>query len=148
MQKKLQLSIVSWLLIVALIVLLLAVRMFQQQLFYDPFIPFYHKTVADKQALPVYDGFRLFMHYFFRYALNTGLSLSILWIMFKDKAIIKLTSVLYAVLFVVLALLLYLVLQADMPSLKLIFYIRRFLMQPLPLLLFVPAFYYQKYLKQ
>lgn len=148
MQRKLQLKPVSWGIIIILVILLLCVRMFQQQLFYDPFIAFYHKTAADKHGLPAYNGVWLFAHYFFRYTLNTVLSLAILWIMFKDKAIIKLTSVLYAVLFVVLALLLYVVLQADVPSFKLIFYIRRFLMQPLPLLLFVPAFYYQKYLKQ
>lgn len=145
MQRKLQLSPLNCGILGLMAVLLICVRMFQHSLFYDPFIHFFKKI--DKSHFPQYDTTKLFLNYFFRYVLNMLLSLVILWIMFKDKAIIKLTSLLYAGLFVILALSLYIILQADAPSLKLIFYIRRFLMQPLPLLLFVPAFYYQKYMK-
>jgi exosortase F-associated protein len=145
MQRKLQLSPLNWSILGFMAVLLICVRMFQHSLFYDPFIHFFKKI--DKSHFPEYDTAKLFLNYLFRYGINTVLSLGILWVMFKDKAIIKLTSLLYVGLFLVLAVSLYMVLQADAPSLKLVFYIRRFLMQPLPLLLFVPAFYYQKYMK-
>nr|WP_322624147.1 exosortase F system-associated protein [uncultured Flavobacterium sp.] len=145
MQRKLRLSPLNWGILGLMAVLLICVRMFQHSLFYDPFVHFFKKI--DKSHFPEYDTAKLFLNYLFRYGINTVLSLGILWVMFKDKAIIKLTSLLYAGLFVVLALSLYMILQADAPSLKLVFYIRRFLMQPLPLLLFVPAFYYQKYMK-
>ncbi|MFP5438472.1 MAG: exosortase F system-associated membrane protein [Bacteroidia bacterium] len=145
MQRKLLLSPLSWVIIGMAAVLLICVRMFQRGLFYDPFLSFFNEVNQD--YLPQYDTAKLFANYLFRYALNTLLSLVILWVMFKDKAIIKLTLLLYIGLFIALAACLYIVLQSDSPSLKLLFYIRRFLIQPLPLLLFIPAFYYQKYMK-
>lgn len=145
MQRKPHISLLSWVIIAVALLLIVSVRMFQHHLFYDPFLDFFNQV--NQKQLPQYHTGRLFLHYFFRYGVNTLLSLAVLWFMFKDKAIIKLTAVLYAGLFVLLAVGLYMVLQSEGASLQLIFYIRRFLIQPLPLLLFVPAFYYQKYMK-
>lgn len=145
MQKKLQLSPLSWVTIALAALLLICVRMFQRSLFYDPFLSFFNEV--NQEYLPQYDTVKLFVNYLFRYGVNTLLSLVILWVMFRDRGIIKLTAVLYAGLFIVLAISLYIVLQPKETPLQLVFYIRRFLIQPLPLLLFVPAFYYQKYMK-
>lgn len=145
MQNKPKLSFLDWAGIIILLILLVCVRLFENRLFYDPFLLFFKGV--EKSSLPAYDTGKLFLGYAFRYLLNTAFSLGILWLVFKDKPIIKLTSLLYIVLFVILALSLFIALHTDLPSLQLIFYLRRFLIQALPLLLFVPAFYYQRYMK-
>jgi len=127
--------------IAVLAVMLVMVRFYEQDMFYDPLLPFF-KT--EKKVLPEYDSFRLFLHLAFRYALNTLLSLGILWLAFKDKNILKLSAILYLVFFAVLMTALSIALNAENPNLLLIFYVRRFLIQALFLILFLPAFYYQK----
>lgn len=143
MAKKLPLSALQWLAIAALVLLLISVRLFERVLFYDPFIEAFHKVAV---TIPAYDTGKLFFNYFLRYLLNTAVSMGILWVFFKDRQILRLTGVLYTVFFIVLAALLYVTLQPESPSLKAIFYLRRFLIQPMFILLFLPAFYYQKYM--
>ncbi|WP_116786953.1 exosortase F system-associated membrane protein [Flavobacterium psychrotrophum] len=145
MKNKLKLKPADWLGITVLLILIICVRLFESRLFYDPFLQFF-KTQLTKD-FPGYDLGRLFLNYVFRYLLNTVFSLGILWLLFKDRDVIKLTSILYIAVFVVLGTLLFIVLSTSEPSQTLIFYLRRFLIQPLLLLLFVPAFYYQRYMK-
>lgn len=134
-------SLRSGLAISVLLAVLVMVRLFQDKLFYDPLIPFF-KT--ENKKLPEFDNMRLFLSLAFRYALNTIFSLGIIWLVFKERRIIKLTTILYVVFFMVLVAVLFLCLGSDKPNLLLVFYVRRFLIQPLFLLLFLPAFYYQK----
>jgi exosortase F-associated protein len=142
MAKKLQLSALHWAGVTALALLLIGVRLFERDLFYDPFLQAFHKVAV---TIPAYETGKLFLNYFLRYIINTALSLGILWIFFKDRGILRLTGILYIIFFIVLAVALYLVLQTEAPSLKAIFYLRRFLIQPMFILLFLPAFYYQRY---
>jgi exosortase F-associated protein len=93
--------------------------------------------------LPQYDAVRLGLSLFFRYTLNAILSLGIIWLFFKDKGILKLSSLLYAGFFIILITAFYIVLSANEPNMLVLFYIRRFIIQPLFLILFIPAFYYQ-----
>jgi exosortase F-associated protein len=130
--------------IAVLAVMLVMVRFYEQDLFYDPLLPFF-KT--ENKVLPEYDSLKLFFNLAFRYMLNTLLSLGILWLAFKDKNILMLSAILYLVLFVVLMTVLSIALNAESPNLLLIFYVRRFLIQALFLILFLPAFYYQKRMK-
>ncbi|MGQ2982205.1 exosortase F system-associated membrane protein [Flavobacterium sp.] len=127
--------------ILALLILLVLVRSFEASLFYDPLLEFFRK---EDKTLPDYESFKLFLGIAFRYGINTLLSLGIIWLAFKDKAILRLAALLYLAFFVVLTALLFISLTDDTPNLMLIFYIRRFLIQPLLLLLFLPAFFYQK----
>ncbi|MFP9098245.1 exosortase F system-associated membrane protein [Flavobacterium sp. RHBU_24] len=145
MAKKLQLSAVQWVGIVVLALLLISVRLFEHALFYDPFIKAFHNVAV---TIPDYETGRLFLHYFFRYALNTSISLSIMWLFFKDTGMLRLAGILYVVFFIVLMVALYITLQMEAPPLKAIFYLRRFLIQPMFILLFLPAFYYQKYVAE
>lgn len=130
--------------ILLLLLLLIVVRLFQEKLFYDPFLIFFRGNSYKGIPLPSYDSFQLILSLFFRYTINTVLSLAILWLFFKDSGVIKLSSIIYAVFFVVLAIAFFVVLQSDNVNLLVLFYIRRFLIQPLFLILFVPAFYYQR----
>lgn len=141
MQRKRNINIISAIAIVLLLVLLAVVRFYQEALFYDPLVPFF-KT--DSVILPFLDMPKLLGGLTFRYLINTVLSLAILWFCFKDKSIIRVTSLLYGVFFIVLMIAFIIVINAEKPNLLAIFYIRRFLIQPLFLILFIPAFYYQR----
>ncbi len=141
MGKKLKLNAADITGIIVLLVLLVAVRIWQDALFYDPLIQFY-KT--DAKVLPEFDTPRLCVGLLFRYAINTLLSLCILWLIFKDRQVVKLSALLYGVFFLVLISAFFFVISAESPNQLVLFYVRRFLIQPLFLILFIPAFYYQK----
>lgn len=130
--------------LVVLLILLVSVRIFQRVLFYDPMLAFFETS---KKQLPLYDSGRFYLSLVFRYALNSFISLGILWVVFKDTAIVKLSAALLLVFFIILITIFAIVVNADNPSLLMIFYIRRFLIQPLFLILFLPAFYYQKHMR-
>lgn len=141
MQKKRSVNIVSAIAIALLLVLLALVRFYQEDLFYDPLIPFF-KT--DSVILPYLDMQKLLGGLTLRYLINTVLSIGILWFCFKNKSIIRLTAILYGGFFIALMIAFIIVVNTEKPNLLALFYIRRFLIQPLFLILFIPAFYYQR----
>ncbi|MFC7356653.1 exosortase F system-associated protein [Jejudonia soesokkakensis] len=129
--------------VAGLFLLLIVIRMYEEVLFYDPLIDFFKSEYATK-ALPAFDLLKLLGFTVLRFLLNTLISLLIIWVLFQKKEIIKLSGVLYLVLFVVLMLAFYVSLQiSEAGNYMLLFYIRRFLIQPLFLLILVPAFYFQ-----
>lgn len=127
-----------------LVGLLVAVRLSERHLFYDPLL-FFFKT--SKKQLPDYNSTKLFFGLTFRYFLNSLISLGVLWLSFKDTAVVKLSAMLLLGFFIVLISTLFLLLGTSHPSLLAVFYIRRFLLQPLFLILFLPAFYYQRHVR-
>lgn len=138
-KNKLQL-----LLVIGVVILLAAVRAFENQLFYDPFSD-YFKSDYLNLAFPEYHPIFLFFSMFLRYTLNAILSLTIIQILFKDRKLTEFAAVLYVAFFVLLiATFFLLITYSDHTHNFVLFYVRRFLIQPLFLLLFVPAFYYQK----
>lgn len=130
---------------VALFVILLAlIRLFEKQLFYDPFLDFFKGEFQNAQ-LPHYTTWPLFFGLVFRYFLNSAVSVAVIYVVFKDVALTKFTTVLYLIFFVVLIVLFFGILKfSGQPDYMFLFYVRRFLIQPLFLVLFLPAFYYQK----
>lgn len=119
------------------------IRTFESQLFYDPFLDYFE---SDFKSLPFpqVDGSKLFCGLFFRYFLNTILSLILIYALFRDKEVLKFTTFLY-VLFLALLLVLFFVILNYFPNANwLLFYVRRFIIQPIFVLLFIPAFYYQQ----
>lgn len=144
MLKKVRNNKVRIVLSVLVVLLLIAVRYKEKQLFYDPFLNYFHQNYI-ALPLPKINFFSLFIHLAFRYFLNTMLSLSLLFIIFNDKEIIKFTALLYIIFFTLLVIAFYIVLYYFGEHHKMtLFYIRRFLIQPLFVLLFIPAFYFQK----
>lgn len=133
---------------VVLVLLLFGVRAFESQLFYDPFLWYFKNDYLNK-PLPDFDSGDLFFGMTFRYFVNSVLSLGIIYVLFPDSRLLRFTSVLYVVLFVLLIAVFFGLLYASSGGLNFIlFYVRRFLIQPLFLLLFVPAFYYQQRLSK
>lgn len=126
---------------------LIVVRIFEQQLFYDPFLSFFKLDYQNK-PLPAFDGIQLFLGISFRYLLNAFFSLSIIYLLFKEIQLLKFAALLFAVLFLILTLIFFsLLLFSKQPDYLVLFYVRRFLIQPLFLVLFIPAFYYQQITK-
>lgn len=132
-------------LLAMMFVLLLAlVRAYEDVLFYDPFLNFF-KTDYHNLPLPEIENGSLFFGLLFRYFLNSFLSLAIIYVLFKDIEAIKFASILYLLFFVILVIVFFFVLSFFGETNKMaLFYIRRFLIQPIFLLLFLPAFYFQK----
>ena len=127
-----------------LVLLLVLIRTYEDRLFYDPFLN-YFKTDYYNFPLPELNNIQLFFGLVLRYFLNSSLSLAIIYVLFKDIEAVKFASILYLIFFTLLILALFLVLSFFGETNKMtLFYIRRFLIQPIFLLLFLPAFYYQK----
>lgn len=132
--------------VVLLVIILAAIRGLENELFYDPFLSFFKSE--NNVNYPNYNGLHLFASLIFRYLLNSIISLAILYIVFSEIEIIKFSAILYVVVFLILASIFYIYLNFFDESHKMIlFYIRRFLIQPIMLILFIPGFYYQKQLK-
>lgn len=133
------------LLLLLLFGLLILVRHYENQLFYDPLILFF-KGNYHLGLFPDVNPSKLMTHIAFRFFVNTAISLLILYVVFRDMEIIRFSLILYASLFFILFCMMYFMVKTlDVNSnLTLIFYIRRFLIQPLFILLLLPAFYYFK----
>ena len=122
------------------------IRFFENSLFYDPFLAFFKGI--NQTVFPEIQISKLFFNLFFRYATNSVISLLILFVIFKDLNLIRFASFLYSIFFFLLIIFFFVVLIYLDESYKMtLFYIRRFLIQPIFILLFIPAFYFQKSVK-
>lgn len=127
-----------------LAILLILIRYFEDQLFYDPYLAFFKNDYLYIDS-PRRETLRLVLSSTLRYGLNTIISLGIMWVLFKDLGVIKFSSIIYGMAYVLLMLaFLFFVVNPRQEDYYLFFNVRRFLIQPLILLLLVPAFYYQK----
>lgn len=133
--------------IFVIVLLLAVVRGFENQLFYDPFLKYYRSEYAHL-PLPKFNVFQLFFSYGFRFYINSVLSLFLLYIIFKDTKIVKFSILLYMLLGSITMIGFFFVLNFFGEESKMtLFYFRRFIIQPLFILLLIPAFYYQKQVK-
>lgn len=142
MKKRIQLTKIDVFLLIFLIVSLALIRFFEATLFYDPFLSFFKTEFHDK-FLPSYNETKLYFNLVLRYLLNSGITIAIVYILFKDVVKVKITTFLLTIFGVVLLGAFFIGVNFQFDYMVL-FYIRRFLIQPLFLLLFVPAFFYQK----
>ena len=144
MLNKLLQNKTSIFVVMLFVTLLVFVRAFEKQLFYDPFLVYFEGDYMEL-PLPEFDNLKLFFGLTFRFFLNAVFSLGILYFIFKDKEMISFVSILYLFLFVILIAAFFCMLHffKNQENL-LLFYVRRFLIQPLFVIVFIPAFYYQK----
>ena len=134
--------------IFVLIMLLICIRLFEHKLFYDPFLQFF-KTEYLNKPLPHFNSFYLFINLFLRFLANFVLSIAIIYLLFGNKLHVKIASYLYLFLFIILIVVFFIALTAfEKPNYLLVFYVRRFLIQPILLLLLIPGFYFQKLTSQ
>lgn len=134
-------------LIFVLVGLLILIRFFEDALFYDPYLTFFQNDYLYLDS-PRREVVKLVGFTTLRYVLNSIISLAILYVVFKDASIIKFSAIIYSIAFGILILLfLYFVANPKQEEYYLFFNIRRFLIQPLLLILLLPAFYYHKLTK-
>ena len=127
--------------------LLILIRGFEHQLFYDPYLQFFENDYLYIDS-PRREILKLVLYTTLRFILNTSISLGIIYLFFKDKNILKFSMLTFLVAYGILILLyLYFVINPQQEDYYLFFNVRRFLIQPLGLLILLPAFYYYK-LKQ
>ncbi len=135
---------VKFILIGILVLLLILIRAFEDVLFYDPYLTFFKNDYLYIDS-PRREVAKLVLYTSLRFFLNTAISLAILYVMYRDKSIIKFSVLLYAVAYVLLLIpFLYVVINPKQEDYYLFFNIRRFLIQPIGLILLLPAFYYFK----
>ena len=138
---------IIYILLLVLFGLLVLIRVFENELFYDPYLSFF-KSDYLQMDFPNREILKLTLYTTLRYLLNTLLSLGIIYLFFRDTSIVKFSVLVYAVAYVILlAFFLYFVIHPRQEDYYLFFNFRRFLIQPIFLLLLIPAFYYYK-LKQ
>jgi exosortase F-associated protein len=139
-------SKVFWSLV--LIGLLICIRLFEDHLFYDPFLAYFKSEYAHAK-LPQFNVFKLFFSLGMRFYVNSLISLFLLYVIFKDTKIVKFSMLLYMILGSILMISFIFVLTFFGEENKMtLFYLRRFLIQPIFIMLFIPAFYYQKLAKK
>jgi exosortase F-associated protein len=137
-------KVTKYILLSLLFLLLILIRFFEDTLFYDPYLTFFENDYLYVDS-PRREVLKLVSFTTLRYVLNTVISLAILFVVFRDKSIIKFSGIIYLVAYVLLMLVyLYFVINPRQEDYYLFFNVRRFLIQPIILILLLPAFYYHK----
>ena len=137
-------KLTRYIFVVVLFLILVAIRGFEDMLFYDPYLVFFENDYLYLDS-PRREIAKLVLNTTLRFTLNSFISLGILYFIFKDKSIIKFSCLIYLVAFIFLLIpFLYFVINPKQEDYYLFFNIRRFLIQPIILILLLPAFYYYK----
>ncbi|WP_299111356.1 exosortase F system-associated protein [uncultured Winogradskyella sp.] len=137
-------KLTRYILVFLLLLVLVAIRSFEDLLFYDPYLTFFENDYLYIDN-PRREVAKLVFFTSLRYMLNTLTSLGILYLIFNDKIMIKFSVLLYSIAYVLLLIpFLYFVINPKQEDYYLFFNIRRFLIQPIGLILLLPAFYYYK----
>jgi exosortase F-associated protein len=137
-------KILNWLLIIAGICGLISVRVLEDRLFYDPFLNYFHEANKNIEY-PAFEWGKLILGHIFRFVLNLLFSCLIIYGLFKNKQWMVQGAVMMLIVFAI-ALPIYLYCIYDQFEIGYLFsfYMRRFVIQPLIILLIVPMFYYRK----
>lgn len=135
-----------WIIIIAGILGLVSVRFLEDKMFYDPFLEFFKGDYKVAQVPEFIWGKLIFSH-FFRFALNLIFSAIVVHFMFLNKKWTLHAVVLMAVAFLFFFPIYLWCLYSKMEIGYLFtFSVRRFVIQPIILLLIIPIFYYRKML--
>lgn len=137
-------KILSWFLVFAGVCGLVGVRIIENDIFYDPFLNYFHE--ANKNiSFPEFEWGKLIISHFFRFVLNLFFSCVIIHFLFKNKQWTLQGTVLITIIFAItFPIYLYCIHDRFEIGYLFSFYMRRFVIQPLILLLIVPLFYYRK----
>lgn len=115
---------------------------------YDPLTKFFG-SIYMQNGFPSLNKLQYFITLCIRYTVNTGVSLLIIYLFFSKKEIVILALKIYIVVFLILNILFFLEFEFNFTNSYLVlFYVRRFLIHPLLLLVLLPAFYYQVLMKK
>ena len=126
-----------------LIFLLIVIRLFEIPYFDDGLIRFFQHNYLTG-PLPKVSFFNIFWIDSIRFWINTAISILILRLYFNQSGLVKFLLLLFTVAYLIAVIILYVSVQNYQAGHYLIlFYSRRFLIQPILLLLLFPALWYQ-----
>jgi exosortase F-associated protein len=141
-------KILSWFLIIVGVFGLVAIRIFEDRIFYDPFLDYFHEAVKNI-PFPPFEWGKLILGHLFRFILNLFFSCLIIHFLFKNKEWTIQGALLIIIIFAItFPIYLYCIYDRFEIGYLFSFYMRRFVIQPLILLLIVPMFYYRKQMLQ
>ena len=139
---------VKYILLLFLVFLLVLIRAYESELFYDPLIEYFKNNYLYSK-MPEVDTWHLMIDTLFRYALNSLVSLAIIYVAFQNTRHVKFAGFFLMVAFLILMFVFVYLLRGKFEEGYLFpFYIRRFLIHPMFLLLLFPAFYFLKLRRQ
>ncbi|WP_374458484.1 exosortase F system-associated protein [Chryseobacterium taeanense] len=138
-------KIINWLFIIAGISGLIGVRALEDRIFYDPFLDYFHEANKN-MAFPDFDWGKLIVNYLFRFILNLLFSCVVIHFWFNNKKWTVQGGALILIIFgITFPIYLYCIYTHFEIGYLFSFYMRRFVIQPLILLLIIPMFYYRRY---
>jgi exosortase F-associated protein len=138
MNKVLKIGLIGFLLLG-----LVLIRFYEHELFSDPLLEFYSSEFSYAQS-PDFDVMQVLGSTSWRFLLNSIISIAIIGIVFPYRKTILFSMVFYALAYLILTLLFWFFINdMERENFLTIFYIRRFLIQPIFVLVLLPAFYYQ-----
>lgn len=137
-------NLIKYIFLFILFGLLILIRVFEDELFYDPYLTFFQNDYLYIDS-PRREILKVTLFTTLRYTLNSIISIGILYAIFKDRGIIKFSALIYSLAFIILiAIYLYFVINPRQEDYYLFFNVRRFIIQPIILMILLPAFYYNK----
>ena len=137
-------KILNFILVFAGILGLISVRSLEDKIFFDPFLEFFKADYKVAQV-PDFIWGKLMLSHFFRFALNLIFSAIVVHFMFLNKKWTIQAVVLMAVAFLFFFPIYLWCLYSKMEiGYLFMFSVRRFVIQPIILLLIIPIFYYRK----
>ncbi|WP_336734626.1 exosortase F system-associated membrane protein [Chryseobacterium sp. VD8] len=138
----------KWILVILGILGLISVRILEDRIFYDPILTYFHE--ANKNLpFPDFEWGKLIPGYIFRFILNLLFSCVVIHFWFRNKQWTIQGAVLITIIFAItFPIYLYCIYDRFEIGYLFSFYMRRFVIQPLTLLLIIPMFYYRKQMVQ
>ena len=134
----------QWIFVFIFTFCLIGVRIVENQIFYDPFLNFFKNNIQ-QEKFPSFDWGKIIFSHILRFLLNLIFSLGVIYFLFLNKKWTIQTGGLIILSFIFFfPIYLYSVYTEFSFGNLFPFYIRRFVIQPLPVLLIVPLFYYRK----
>ena len=138
-------KILNWIIVALGVAGLIGIRVVEDRLFYDPFLEYFHQ-VNKVDGFPDFIWSKLIVHHLFRFLLNLFFSLIIVHFIFKNKDWTIQAGVLILIVFgITFPIYLFCVYQKFEVGYLISFYMRRFVIQPIILLLIIPMFYYRNH---
>ncbi len=134
----------QWIFVFIFTFCLIEVRIVENQIFYDPFLEFF-KSNIQQHKFPNFDWGKIIFSHILRFLLNLIFSLGVIHFLFLNKKWTLQTGGLIILSFIFFFPIYLYCLYSHFEFGELFtFYIRRIIIQPIPLLVLIPMFYYLK----
>lgn len=132
---------IRWIFLGLCVLGLISVRFVEDHLFYDPILIFFKDETI---PFPTIEWGNIILHHIFRFSLNLLFSLGIIYFAFLNKEWTLQAGILIIASFLIFFPIYLYCLYSEFDFGRLFgFYIRRMVIQPIPLLIILPLFYYR-----